>query len=68
MVLSKDRDKECKEYILYYYNGAVRRVKGIFSELQKQPICKIKEVDHGRISGSTGSFNRSLCNSSTSNY
>jgi len=33
-----------REYILYFYDGRVRRVTGKLSELQKLPVSRIEEV------------------------
>jgi len=35
---------EEKEYIVHFYDGRVRRMKGQLSELQKLPVSKIEEA------------------------
>jgi len=38
---------EEKDYILYFYDGAVKRMRGLLSDFQKLPIKKIEEVVPG---------------------
>jgi len=35
---------EEKDYILYFYDGAVKRMRGLLSDFQKLPIKRIEEV------------------------
>lgn len=35
---------EEKEYIVHFYDGRVRRMRGPLSELQKLPVTKIEEA------------------------
>jgi len=36
-----------KDYILYFYDGAVRQMRGVLSDLQKLPVKRIEEVVPG---------------------
>ena len=38
---------EEKDYILYFYDGAVKRMRGLLSDLQKLPVKRIEEVAPG---------------------
>jgi len=38
------KDRALTEYILYFENGDIRRMRGKLSELQKLPVTKIEPV------------------------
>ena len=38
---------EEKDYILYFWDGAVKRMRGLLSDLQKLPVKRIEEVIPG---------------------
>ena len=35
---------EEKDYILYFWDGAIKRIRGLLSDLQKLPVKRIEEV------------------------
>lgn len=51
---------EEKEYIVYFYDGRVRRLPGPLSELQKLPVKKIEEASpaFGPVSNLTRDMER----------